>query len=317
MSCAPIVALRDLSFSYDSAQDFLITHLSVHFPIGFTGVVGANGSGKSTLLQLISGSQAPGKSGFAGVVEGTIEGAGDAVYCEQRTDNPPHKLLQFLEDWDSDACELRGRLGIQLDWLERWDCLSHGERKRAQIATALWQKPTVLAIDEPTNHIDSHARALLVASLQQYRGVGLIVSHDRDLLDSLCIQCLWLQPPTAAAYPGGFTQARQQRDLAQGAEIRQRENAVRDQRRLEREVKQRREQAASKHQRRSKRGLATKDSDAREKIDRARVADSKAGRSLRQLDGRTEQLNTRLQASKLRKEYQTGIGIPGVPSVPM
>jgi ATPase subunit of ABC transporter with duplicated ATPase domains len=119
MSCAPIVALRDLSFSYDSAQEFLITHLSVHFPIGFTGVVGANGSGKSTLLQLISGSQAPGKSGFAGVVEGTIEGAGDAVCCEQCTDNPPHKLLQFLEDWDSDACELRGRLGIQLESRER------------------------------------------------------------------------------------------------------------------------------------------------------------------------------------------------------
>jgi len=79
----------------------------------------------------------------------------------------------------------RGRLGIELSWMARWSTLSHGERKRAQIATALWQDPAVLAIDEPTNHIRADARALLVAAMSSYRGIGLLVSHDRELLDEV------------------------------------------------------------------------------------------------------------------------------------
>ena len=98
---------------------------------------------------------------------------------------------------DGAAWQLKGRLALEADWLERWESLSHGERKRAQIAVALWLEPPVLAVDEPTNHIDTQARALLEGALRDYRGVGLLVSHDRDLLDRLCRQCLFLDPPGA------------------------------------------------------------------------------------------------------------------------
>ena len=117
----------------------------------------------------------------------------------------------FLDDLDPDAFELRGRLGLDADFGTRWESLSHGERKRAQIGCALWQQPELLAIDEPTNHIDAAARELLLAALARFRGVGLIVSHDRELLDALCVQCLWLEPPTATVYAGGYTKAREQR----------------------------------------------------------------------------------------------------------
>ena len=63
---------------------------------------------------------------------------------------------------------LRGKLFIGDDWAERWATLSHGERKRAQIAVALWQQPEVLLIDEPTNHIDAGARALLCEALPPF-----------------------------------------------------------------------------------------------------------------------------------------------------
>ncbi|MDP6377543.1 MAG: ATP-binding cassette domain-containing protein [Pseudomonadales bacterium] len=76
---------------------------------------------------------------------------------------------------------------MDLDFGDRWDTLSHGERKRAQFAHALWQRPVLLAIDEPTNHIDRHAREFLLDSLKRLRGVGLLVSHDDRFLDRLSV----------------------------------------------------------------------------------------------------------------------------------
>jgi macrolide transport system ATP-binding/permease protein len=61
---------------------------------------------------------------------------------------------------------------VQDDYLQRLSTLSHGERKRTQIAVALWQEPEVLAVDEPSNHIDAAARDLLIERLAEYPGVG-------------------------------------------------------------------------------------------------------------------------------------------------
>ncbi len=305
MSSESSVALRDLTFCYENAPEPLISDLSVHFPPGFTGVIGANGAGKTTLLQLVTGALMP--------VAGTIHGAENTIYCEQRTDVPPVGFADMLEDWGSEAFELRGRLGIEFEYLERWHTLSHGERKRAQIAHALWCKPAILAIDEPTNHIDSHARELLVANLKRFQGVGLIVSHDRDLLDELCVQCLWLEPPNGYVYPGGFTHALEQKELGRDSAIRERRKAVNEYKRLKRETVRRSDKAARADSDRSKRGLSSRDSDARDKINLARVSgkDGQAGRLLRQLDGRVGQAGNRVQAAQVTKQHETGIWLPG------
>ena len=294
-----MVACRNLAFSYDSAESPLFTNLSAHFPPGFTGVVGANGAGKTTFLRLMIGQLMP--------TGGTIEGTRDAVYCAQRTDEPPDRFEEFLNDWDGEACELRGRLDVDYEYLERWVTLSHGERKRAQIAHALWQSPSLLAIDEPTNHIDAGARGLLLDALKRYSGVGLIVSHDRALLDELCTQCLWLEPPTAQMYTGGITQTRAQMQSAHATAVRDRKKLVSENKRLQREMVKRRDTASREHSARSKKGLAKKDSDAREKIDRARVSDGGAGSQLRQLGGRSAQLQARLDTSHVKKVYETGV----------
>ena len=86
---------------------------------------------------------------------------------------------------DGDAFEIRGRLGVGDDWIDRWPTLSHGERKRAQIAVALWRKPNVLAVDEPTNHLDVDAQDMLFNALSTFHGVGILVSHDQRFLDTL------------------------------------------------------------------------------------------------------------------------------------
>jgi macrolide transport system ATP-binding/permease protein len=303
MSLSPGIALRDVCFSYGTSSEPILTDVSVHFPMGFTGIVGPNGAGKTTLLQLIAGMISPDS--------GSVTGCAGAVYCEQRTDQSPVLLPDLLEDLDGEAFRIRGMLDIQDDYALRWSSLSHGERKRAQIACALWQRPSLLALDEPTNHIDAATRDLLLASLERYRGVGLIVSHDRTLLDDLCEQCLWLESSGARLYPGGYSKAHGQKQLNRETAVRARAKAAKVNKKLHSEMVNRRQHAAKEHSVRSKRGLSPKDSDAREKIDRARVTDSKAGKDLRQLDGRLAQASRQLETAVVEKEYETGIWLPG------
>ena len=299
------VVFHDVWFRYETAGDPLLASLSVHFSRGFTGIVGANGAGKTTLLQLAVGALSP--------EQGSIQTTGDAIYCAQRTDDPPEGLRPLLEADDKEAYSLRGRLGIEPGFASRWHSLSHGERKRSQIAAALWRAPSLLAIDEPTNHIDSEARELLVRGLERYSGVGLLVSHDRELLDALCAQCLWLEPPEAKLIPGGYARAKAQRESDHVSARRERDKARRERDRMHREVVKRREQASRSHRDRSKRGLALKDHDSRAKKNLARVTgkDARAGRLLRQLAGRSSRAEAKLEAARVAKTYELGIWLPG------
>jgi ATPase subunit of ABC transporter with duplicated ATPase domains len=303
MPASPAVALRDLAFAWEGAIAPLFEHLDLHLPTGFTGVLGANGAGKSTLLRIVAGELMP--------TSGQVIGATDTCYCAQRTDTAPAVLAELLDDWDADAVLLRARLGIDADFAARWHTLSHGERKRAQVACALWRSPAVLAIDEPTNHLDAQARAQLVDALHHYRGVGLLVSHDRDLLDALCVQCLWLEPPGAQVYVGGYSQAKAQRQHDRNAAHAARERAVREHVRLQGELVRRHEHAAASHRQRSKRGIDRHDHDAKGKVNLARVTDGKDGAALRQLAGRATQARERLEATRVNKEFTTGIWLPG------
>lgn len=299
---------RSVEFAYETAPAALFTGLDLHLPSGWTGIVGANGAGKTTLLRLAIGELVP--------RQGRVQSPYSVLYCAQRTDEPPPLLDQFLAAAEAEACQLRGRLGVEEDWLARWHSLSHGERKRAQLGVALWQEPQVLAVDEPTNHLDLPAKALLSAALRTFAGIGLLVSHDRQLLDQLCRQCVFVDPPGAQLRPGNYTEGMAQARLEEDQAHRQRELAREEQQRLEQESRRRREEAARSQTRRSKRGLDPKDHDARFKRNRARVSgkDGSAGKLLRQLDGRVARAQEHLEATKVKKTYELGIWMSGARS---
>ncbi|NLF30403.1 MAG: ABC-F family ATP-binding cassette domain-containing protein [Planctomycetes bacterium] len=299
MAC---LAFENVFFAYDTLAEPIVAGLSVPFPDGWTGIVGPNGAGKTTLLLLAAGLIEP--------LAGTIHRPRSVVYCPQRTDEPPEGFDVLLAATDAVSCGLRGRLGIGADWPARWDTLSHGERKRAQIATALGQRPEALALDEPTNHIDADGRALLRAELAGYDGVGLLVSHDRELLDGLCRQCLFLDGPGATLRPGGYTAGAEQARAETESLRRRRGQAAGEVRKLRKELVRRREKASREHRDRSKRKLARHDSDGRARIDAARVADSKAGQPLRQLRGRQAQAQAKLADLYVKKEANLGIWLP-------
>jgi macrolide transport system ATP-binding/permease protein len=295
-----------VSFTYSGLTEPLIEELSFVSDRGWTGVVGPNGCGKSTLLLLATGRLEPDL--------GRIIRPDVALYCEQRTDQPPSRLGELLCFPDAHAGKLASVLGLDADWPYRWETLSHGERKRAQVAVALWATPQLMAVDEPTNHLDRHARSQLIDALGSYDGVGLIVSHDRTLLDTLCSQCLFLEGGGGAVVrPGGVTAGMEQRERERLEHRRRYDQVAREQRSIEAEAARRREQASAQNRKRSKRSLGWKDSDAREKVDRARVsgADGQAGRLLNQLDGRRAQASQRLSGLDRPVMERVGISVHG------
>ena len=299
---------QNISFAYDTAAQSIIRNLSVHFTPGWTGIVGANGVGKSTILKLATGDLI--------CQRGRIIIPDFAIYCPQRTDDAPAQLQDLIDTMDGEAFGIKGRLGVEDDWIQRWTTLSHGERKRAQIAVAMWRKPQVLAVDEPTNHLDATAQDLLYDALSSFRGIGLLVSHDRKLLDDLCHQCLFVEPPEAILRPGNYSHGLRQAVKDEMAVQRQRTRAKRDFLRLKREATRRRDAALQANRKRSKRGIASKDHDSRGKIDMARVTgkDGSSGKQLNQLDGRLSRARIKMDGIKVKKTYRMGIWLPSARS---
>lgn len=293
----------NLSFSYQSATEELFSEINLTLTQGWTALAGPNGAGKTTLLKLLSGELTPQTGG--------IEKPGEVYYCPQRTDSPPPTFEDLLYAFDGRAGKLISSLELDYDWPGRWDSLSHGERKRAQIATAIWLDPPVLAIDEPTNHLDEEARQMISRALESFDGIGLLVSHDRELGDRLCSRTIFVEPPGLIERAGGVSQAMEQ--LEQEELQRRREyNSTKDEiRRLSNEARRRQKLAEGAKSRVSKKGLALKDHDGRAKRDLARLSgkDGVGGKLLANMQGRVEQAEAKLQSISLKKEYKGGIWI--------
>ena len=120
-------------------------------------------------------------------------------------------------------------------------------------------------LDEPTNHVDVSTKHALFAALSQFKGIGVLISHDRELLDKLCTQCLFVANGTAHMKSGNYSQASSQVELERSSTIHAKEAAQKEKTRLERETQRRREEASRVQARKSGRTIGKHDSDARAK----------------------------------------------------
>ncbi len=295
------LSFKNISFSYDTSAKPLFENISASFFRGWTGVIGENGCGKTTFLRLATQILKP--------CSGNLSSSSSSIYCPQRTDFPPEELSDFSYALDNHACKLKGVLGIREDWFSRWETLSHGERKRTQIAVALWKEPQILAVDEPTNHLDRDARDLIIASLLAFNGIGLIVSHDRELLDKLCSKCLFIDHPDVKIYVGNYSKCTSQKKIEEETAIAELQTARRNHENLKMEIQKRKELAERAEKNRSKRHIDKNDHDAKEKIDRYIVSgsDGKAGQLKRQMKGRFQRSQEKMLSIKTKKEYEIGI----------
>ncbi len=295
------LTVHDMSFSYDNATNSLFESVSCIIHRGWTGIAGPNGCGKSTFLKLLTGILTP--------ESGTITVPVPAYYCEQRTDTMPGDFPTLLESREKNAWRIMNTLGIESDWAERWDSLSHGERKRVQIAAALFQEPALLAIDEPTNHLDIEALERLLAALKSFRGIGVLVSHDRELLDTLCRRTIFIDPPGIDVRKGCYSIAASER-VHEHELIRSRDESLKKSiKRMEGEIARRQRAADSADTKKSKRTLSRKDHDGRAKLDLVRISgkDGVAGKLAGHMKARAARLASERGKLDIRKVSPRGI----------
>ncbi len=302
MTCVRVVRL---SFAYSDAAP-LFEDVDLHFAEGWTGLIGENGAGKSTLLELLSGALAP----DAGRVRTEPE-AVQIVLCAQRVEAPDERVRALACADDRPARRLFGELSLSPTELERWPSLSPGERKRWQIAAALWAAPDVLLLDEPTNHLDAAARDALAAALGRFRGVGVLVSHDRELLDALTENTVRVTRGKAELWSGGYSAAQSQWQAARSREIEEREQL-----RTAHKKRARQLDAARRVQEQAARSLSSRsrmknaqDADGREAGRKFRAAKAEAHLARRVATGRHRAEQTKRNLGDTAVERELGASI--------
>lgn len=158
------------------------------------GLLGVNGAGKSSLIKALAGEQAA----LAGEVTES-EHLRIGYFAQHQLEAldinaSPALHLQRISPKATEQ-SIRNFLGayhiIGDMALKPIDSFSGGEKARLALAIIAWQKPNLLLLDEPSNHLDIEMREALADALQAFPGAVILVSHDRYLLRH-CVDEFWL-----------------------------------------------------------------------------------------------------------------------------
>lgn len=167
---------RDLSFTLNSGDRL--------------GIIGQNGCGKSTLFHIVAGTESSD--------EGFVDTGREIV----------HMMPQQIEVADgvtmSDYLDCESspdvwRLLSELDLIEipmdtNVNRLSGGQKTKLLLIKTFATSSTTLLLDEPTNHLDTQTKRWLVDQIRAYRGIVMMISHDRDFLNMCATQILEIDP---------------------------------------------------------------------------------------------------------------------------
>ncbi len=208
------------------------------------GLTGANGAGKSSLFALLRGELHPEVGDLEippnwtvahvaqetpalaqSAIDFTLDGDVELRDIEQalvqaETAHAGEKIAELhqrLSDIDGYSAKARAAalldgLGFsQSDLARPVSDFSGGWRVRLNLARALMCRSDLLLLDEPTNHLDLDAVIWLEGWLRDYRGTLLLISHDRDFLDSVVNNILHIEQQRLTLYRGGYSDFERQR----------------------------------------------------------------------------------------------------------
>ncbi len=198
------------------------------------GLVGRNGTGKSTLLNILHGRLHPDDGSISipsgwrigGIAQEAPGGETSLIdhvlaadkeraqlLAQAETETDPLKIAEVhtrLGDIDAHAAPSRAAailagLGFsEARQQEACGSLSGGWRMRVALAAALFDAPDVLLLDEPTNYLDLEGTIWLQNFLRAYRHTVVIVSHDRDLLNTAVGAIMHLDQHKLTFYQGNY-----------------------------------------------------------------------------------------------------------------
>lgn len=182
----------------------LFSNLDLSFGPGRTGLVGRNGVGKTTLFRLMAGELSPANgsvsvSGRIGILRQQVQPGPGETIADLFAARAGLALLERAMAGEADADELadadwtlEARLEEALAALRLTATpqtllseLSGGQRTRAALAALVFDAPDLILLDEPTNNLDAEGREAVADMLAHWRGAAIVISHDRDLLETM------------------------------------------------------------------------------------------------------------------------------------
>lgn len=208
----PIISIDDVYFDYDSCNKSESEYLlqKVNFGVDLdskVGVLGPNGAGKSTLVNLIVDKIKPVKGNISRnshlrIGHFTQHSADKFNLGLSATEN----MLSLYENaMDQEMRSFLGRFQIQgADALKPMMLLSGGQKSRVAFAALAYQKPHVIVLDEPSNHLDMESIDALVEALSDFRGGLICISHDQYFITKICSHLVVVGDGKVTPFPGGF-----------------------------------------------------------------------------------------------------------------
>jgi len=181
------------------------------------GLVGENGTGKTTLVRLLLGELTP--------TEGSIRLGTNlqVAYFDQlrgELDLQRNALDNLAEG--REFIDINGQSKHVLGYLQEFlftperarspvRVFSGGERARLLLAKLFSKPANILVLDEPTNDLDVETLELLEEQLSEFKGTVIVISHDREFLDNVVTDTIFLDGSGAVMeYVGGYTDWRRQ-----------------------------------------------------------------------------------------------------------
>jgi ATPase subunit of ABC transporter with duplicated ATPase domains len=197
------ITISNLSWSLPDGRP-LLSDLDLTFGAERAGLVGRNGVGKTTLLRLIAGDLAPRSGrvavdGRVAVLRQMVQVSTDETIADLFGVAEPLDLLTRAGRGEGSAEEIAaadwtlegrvaaalGRFNLEANAGARLATLSGGQRTRAALAALVFAEPDFLILDEPTNNLDREGRAAVIELLNGWRAGAIVVSHDRELLETM------------------------------------------------------------------------------------------------------------------------------------
>ena len=191
----PLLVMEHMDAGYEGSEQPILCDVTLMVRGGSrVGVLGVNGAGKSTLIKTLAEELAP-----LGGERRASRGLAIGYFHQHQLDmlDLDGTPLQHLARLAPDAREqeLRnylGGFGFSGDTVSsKVGPMSGGEKARLALSLIVWQKPNLLLLDEPSNHLDVETREALAAALAEFSGSMLLVSHDRHLLRTT-VDSFWI-----------------------------------------------------------------------------------------------------------------------------
>ncbi|MBC9130791.1 ABC-F family ATPase [Frischella sp. Ac48] len=201
------LVVEDLTKGFDSVT--LFKQLKLMVEVGEkVAILGTNGIGKSTLIKTLMGELTP----DCGEIKWS-ENANIGYYAQDHEYEFEQdlNLFDWMSQWkqpQDDEQAVRGILGRLLfsqdDIKKKVKVLSGGEKGRMLFGKLMLQRPNIIVMDEPTNHMDMESIESLNMALELYKGTLFFVSHDREFVSSLATRIIEITPNKVIDYSGNY-----------------------------------------------------------------------------------------------------------------